>query len=316
MAEVTEIIGKKTAASSYDIASYDFKHPKLVSKEIVRALRNIHEHLSRNLSRIFSTSLSLKVDVELKKIEQTVFSEYLNDLASPGTYYIFQIEEFGEWAIMEFDPAFCIYAIERQGGSKESDLESVRPLSRIEERIFSRTVEKIFEEVKAIWEPHIAMTIGHYVYENKPENIHSISPVEPAVIADYKITVGQAAVPFKICYPYAILKEAIGDSFHKFGSRVRNKDISPEKREQYRKELKSVSVPLKAVLGRTRITVSEMLQLQRGDAIKLNQLTYEPIEILLNHSSKMKAFPGTLNNKRAVKIYEILELEESDNQNG
>lgn len=315
MAEVTEIIGKKTPASSYEVANYDFKHPKLVSKEIIRALRNIHEHLSRNLSRIFSTSLSLKVDVELKEIEQTVFSEYMQDLASPGTYYIFQIEEFGEWAIMEVDPAFCIYAIERQGGSKESNLDSIRTMSRIEERIFSRTVEKIFDEIKTIWEPHIAMTIGHYVYENKPENIHSISPVEPAVIADYEITVGQESVPFKICYPYAILKEAIGDSFHKFGSRVRNNDATPEEREQYHKELKSVIVPLKAVLGRTRITVKEMLQLQRGDAIKLRQLTYEPIEILLNYSRKMKAFPGTVNSKRAVKIYEVLEQEESDNEN-
>lgn len=314
MAEVTEIIGKKTTASSYDVAGYDFKHPKLVSKEIIRALRNIHEHLSRNLSRIFSTSLSLKIDVELKGIEQTVFSEYLQNLASPGTYYIFQIEEFGEWAIMEVDPAFCIYAIERQGGSKESSLDLIRTMSRIEERIFSRTVEKIFDEIKSIWEPHIAMTIGHYVYENKPENIHSVSPVEPAVIADYEITVNQESVPFKICYPYAILKEAIGDSFHKFGSRIKNKNATPEEREQYHKELKSVPVSLKAVLGRTHITVYEMLQLQRGDAIKLKQLTYEPIEILLNHSKKMKAFPGTINSKRAVKIFEVFEQEKSDKE--
>ncbi len=63
----------KTGKRKY-VESYDFKQPKLFSKEIMRTLRALHDVLARNLSRVFSNALRHKVEVHLQKIEQIATS--------------------------------------------------------------------------------------------------------------------------------------------------------------------------------------------------------------------------------------------------
>ncbi|NIT58962.1 MAG: flagellar motor switch protein FliM, partial [Aliifodinibius sp.] len=61
--------GQQLADVKY-VETYDFKQPKLFSKEIMRNLRSLHDIFARSVSRIFSSALRAKVDVSLEKIEQ------------------------------------------------------------------------------------------------------------------------------------------------------------------------------------------------------------------------------------------------------
>lgn len=287
------------------IKRYDFKHPKLVSKETMRALRNIHELLSRSLNRIFTDSINQKAEVSLQAIDEVIFSEFLGELEPPTALFLFNIEEMGDWAVMEMHPSFCLYCIERLSGSRENEMKPSRALTRIEERVISRIVNKIFKELGHVWSPYLNITIQNHVYESKPANIRTISSHVPGIVVRYVIRVGGLTVPYKLCYPYAMLKEQMNLNFHKNDKDQDKKVLSPVERRTFENYMKSVSVPLQVLLGRVRISMKELVGMEGGDVIKLDQLIDEPLDVMVKGTRKMTGFPGKINGMKAIKVFEV-----------
>jgi flagellar motor switch protein FliM len=122
------------------VEAYDFRQPKLFSKEIMRALRSLHDVFARSMSRVFSSALRHKVDVHLSKIDQLPTSDFINNLDSPNVLYLLSVKELGGEVIVVMPPGFCIHIIERQSGGKGEDLDEKRTLTTIEEKIISRVM--------------------------------------------------------------------------------------------------------------------------------------------------------------------------------
>ena len=289
------------------IKEYDFKHPKLVSKEIMRTLRKIHEQFARNLKRLYGTTLNQKFEVTLEEIEQVVFSEYLNSLEPPTAIFLFNIEELGDWAILQNDPSFCLYFVEKLCGNQNVEFQESRSLTRIEEGVFSRIMDKLFKELSHVWSTYLKMTIQHHVYESKPTNIRAISAGVPGITVRYTVRFDEEKIPFSICYPYGLLKEQMISSLNGFDKHDTKVNMTPAQKVRYREDLKNVNVTLRPVLGRTKIKMKKLTELSVGDVIALDQPIDEPLEILSNQTLEMYGYPGTLKGKRAVKIFKIVQ---------
>lgn len=288
------------------IEPYDFKHPKLFSKEIMRTLRTLHEVFARNLSRVFSTGLRQKVDVKLIQIDQLATSEFVRHIKSPTALYILNVEELGGDLVLVMHPGFCIQLVERQSGGRGSDLKERRMLTTIEEKIMSRIMRNVNREIVAAWEPIMNISIKTASYESKAENVHMVS-ADPAIVAVFRIDLGEEEMEMKIAYPYSLLKEALNESVLQMDNHSRKIKLSQEQMAAYEQTLTRVRIRIKPLLGSTRLTVDELLNLEEGDAITLNQKTSQPLEVMVNDVKKMTAYPGTLGNRKAVKIYELLE---------
>ena len=288
------------------VVPYDFKHPKLFSKEIMRTLRTLHEVFGRNLSRIFSNGLRQKVDVKLVQIDQLATSEFIRHIKSPSTLYVLSVEELGGDAVMVMQPGFCIQLVERQSGGRGSELSEQRILTNIEEKIMNRIMRGVNREIIAAWEPIMNITIKNMSYESKPENLHMIT-ADPAIVAVFRVDMGEETVELKVAYPYSMLKETLNESVLKMDNHSRRVRLSEEQLSAYEQTLSKVGIKVQPLLGTARLTVEELINLEEGDAITLKQKTDQPLEVSVNGVKKMTAYPGTLGNRKAVKIYEILE---------
>src|SRR5699024_4381519 len=133
----------------------------LLSKEIMRALHKIHNLFSRDLERIFTNVLNLKVEAVLEEIEQVISMDFLGRIKSPSALFLFDIEELDDWAVLQIDPSFCIFLVEHESGGRSMKLGEARALTHLEERIIGRTIDKIFNVLTHIWSSyiHINMTI-------------------------------------------------------------------------------------------------------------------------------------------------------------
>ena len=74
--------------------------------------------------------------------------------------------------------------------------------------------------------------------------------------------------------------------------------------------IRKVDVPVKAVLGTSTITVSDFMNLQVGDCIKLNSLTDQDMDIYVGNIRKFTALPGTERDFYAVRITSVIREEE------
>jgi flagellar motor switch protein FliM len=288
------------------VESYDFRHPKLFSKEIMRNLRSLHDIFARSLSRVFSSALRHKVDVSLQKIDQLSTSEFINRIKSPSVIYLLSIEEFSGNVIMVMPPGFCIHLVERQSGGYGGDLTEARTMTTIEEKIISRIVRSINREIIIAWEPYMDFNISSSTYESKPENIH-LASVDPTIVVELLIDLGDKQVSIQISYPYSMLKQAMNNSVLKKGKKSETEDLSEEAFESYKRTLSDASVHIRPLLGTTRLTIKNILDLEEGDVIPLKQRTDHPLEVKVNNVHKMSGYPGVVRGRRAIKIFEMVE---------
>lgn len=288
------------------VESYDFKHPKLFSKEIMRSLRTIHDSLGINLGRIFSSSLRYKVDMFLHKIDQLSADEFVKGIETPSTIYLLHLSGLDGAIILVLPPGFCLHLIERQSGGYGMELGKARNLTIIEEKIISRIVQNINKEITHAWEPFKEFSIEKVQYESKPENMH-LATVDPLIVARLLLDIEEQQVEIKIGYTYSLLKEVLNDTILKKDIRSKMEKLNDEEMEGYKRTIVKAKVRLQALLGSTRLSLDEVFNLKDGDVIPLYQKADQPLDVLVNGVKKIKAYPGVIQGRKAVKIFEFID---------
>jgi flagellar motor switch protein FliM len=287
------------------IRSYDFRQPKLISKEVLRLMKGMHEPYLRHIKRMYSTLLGQPVNVTLSGTRQVNFSAYLSEIQQPSAIYTFNIEELGDWAVLELDPSFCIHCVELQSGGFGETPGEARQLTRVEQIIIDRLVGKMLRELSHIWSSYLPFTIHHHVYEPKPDSIRSISAHSNGILMHFSIEFGQETRPFFICYPYSLVESKGMKEITHIEDAPASHKAHPGDQKLLEEDLKRVEVDLKVLLGTTRMSLQQLISLSEGDTLMLDQPIEEPLKIRVGNQIKMTGYPGSMNGKRAVKIFNI-----------
>ena len=80
-----------------------------------------------------------------------------------------------------------------------------------------------------------------------------------------------------------------------------------EELEEYIESLiKRVDVPVKAVLGKTNITVTDFVNLQVGDIIRLDTEVEQDLNVYVGNIKKFTALPGTSKDRNAVRVTSVI----------
>ena len=83
-------------------------------------------------------------------------------------------------------------------------------------------------------------------------------------------------------------------------------DTPPEQRESYESAIRTMDVEMRAELGHTNLLLSDLMRLEEGDVILLNQRKDEPIKVYIGDEVKLKAAPGKAGNRRALRVMNVL----------
>lgn len=288
------------------VESYDFREPKLFSKEILSSLRSTHDMMARNLNRVFSSALRQRVEIGLQSIDQISTNALLETLPSPSVIYMLTFEELPGEIILSLPTEFCIFLIERQSGGRFSEFHNPRSLTLIEERIVERVMGDVIREVLVAWEPSVKLQLKKAVYENKPENIDLIT-LDPSIVTRMSIEVLGQRSEMVVSYQYTLLKEILSDFMINREKSDQKRRLGGEELEAYKCTLKDVPVTIQSLLGEARLCMRDILRLKEGDVIALSQKLVDPLQIRINGEQKMEAYPGLVRGRKAVRILRMRE---------
>ncbi|HKI43732.1 MAG TPA: flagellar motor switch protein FliM [Balneolales bacterium] len=309
MKEYSDTNSVRPSGRKGNVLAYDFRHPLLVSKDQLRALRFLHESFAWNLSVELTGQLRKDINIRIIDIDQVVFSEFTQSVGKPSALCLFTINELGGQALFEMDPQFALLAIERLIGGDAQYLVERRKLTTIELNVFRKVLATIYKELEAAWEPYLSISIDHHSIENGPENIQVISPVESTIVVYQQIKVHDWKFNFNVTYPYDLLEKHLSQNLFRSGSR-RSDPVSEEERSGYLNRIKELRSTLNIELGNAAISVNELLRLSVGDAIVLEQKTCDPLKVYLKNELLCRAYPGRLGNKRAIRVLDFIENEQ------
>lgn len=292
------------------VKDYDFARPSKFSKEHLRTLEIIFEHYGRLLTTNLPVYLRKSVQVEVMNSEAVTYSEFSNALSNPVLLGIVNFAPLHGNIIIEMASNLGYAIVDRMLGGRGDTLEKTRDFSEIELLIIERILVVCVNLLVEPWENVVEIHPHLERIETNSQYAQIISPSEMIAIITMNIKIGGVEGLMNICLPYITVEDVID----KLNTRYWYANIQSHDETDYADAIESIinkaQVPIKAVLGKSSISVMDFATLQPGDIIKLDREVEDELDVYVGDIRKFTALPGSTGDKYAVRVTSVLREEQ------
>lgn len=159
------------------------------------------------------------------------------------------------------------------------------------------------------WENVVEITPRLNRIETNSQFAQIISPSETIAIVTINLKIGDVEGLMNICLPYTTLEPVMDKLNTKYWFSTMKEKDSNSYEAAIENIIDNALIPMKAVLGTSKINVQDFVNLQLGDVIRLDRKVDDELEVYVGNIKKFKALPGYSDNKYAVRVTEILREE-------
>lgn len=289
-----------------EIVPFDLTAQDRIIRGRMPTLEIIHDRFVRLFRLTLSNALRKVVDISVRSTELIKFGEFLKTLPVPSSMNLFRMTPLRGNAIMVLETRLVFTLIDLFfGGSGELEVKAEgRDFTEIENRMIKRVVISGLEDLQSSWRPVFPVQINYTRSEINPQFVAIVPHSEIVIVVTFDVEVGRAPMSITICVPYSMIEPIRTRLNAGFQSEQDEKDNTWSNR--FKKNLDETYVELIAQLGVTKMSVSDFLNLQRGDLIDLDHETQYPINVLANGVPKFTGFQGAYKGRKAISIHELV----------
>ena len=299
-------------ADERSVKNYDFKRPAKFSKEHLRTLELIFEHYGRLLSTNLPVYLRKNIQVTVVSSETVTFNEFTNALSNPVILGIINFQPLSGNILIDLTSSLGYAFIDRMLGGVGEPLDKVRDFSEIEMGILYKIITISSQLLKEPWKNVIEVDPLLERIETNTQFAQIIAPNEMIAIVTLNVRMGEIEGFMNICIPFMTIESIIDNLNTKFWFTNMVADDAEDHRQDLENLLRKVDVPVKALLGRSEIAVSDFLTLQPGDIIRLERRVDNELDVYVGMYKKFSAVPGTDHDRYAVRITSVYREEEEE----
>lgn len=292
------------------VKNYDFSRPTKFSKEHLRTLEIIFEHYSRLVSTNLPVYLRKNVQVSVASSETVTFSEFSNALSNPSVLGIINFVPLNGNIIIEIATNLCYAMLDRMLGGSGQPLEKSREFSDIELTILQKLLVMFTQLLREPWKNVVDISPVLSRLETNPQFAQVIAPSDMIAIVTLNMKIGDVEGMLNICLPFFTLEDVMDKLNTKYWFSTMQENHDEHYEEYIESMIRRVDVPIKAVLGKSTISVSDFLNLQVGDCIRLDSRVDTDMEVYVGNIKKFTALPGTEKDSYAVQITSVIREEE------
>ena len=292
------------------VKNYDFSRPTKFSKEHLRTLEIIFEHYSRLISTNLPVYLRKNVQVTVASSETVTFSEFSNALSNPSVLGIVNFSPLNGNIIIEIATNLCYAMLDRMLGGSGQPLEKSRDFSDIELTILQKLLVMFTQLLREPWKNVLEISPVLSRLETNPQFAQVIAPSDMIAIVTLNMKIGDVEGMINICLPFFTLEDVMDKLNTKYWFSTMQENHDEHYEEYIESMIRRVDVPIKAVLGKSTISVNDFLNLQVGDCIRLDSRVDADMDVYVGNIRKFTALPGTERDSYAVQITSVIREEE------
>ena len=297
-----------TGGSDHNVTIYDFKRPNRISKEQLRAIRSVHDKLVRMLSSHISSVMRSIVEIQLHSVDQMTYGEFLMSLPSPTSFNVFSMKPLEGSGVLEINPSIAFPMVDRILGGKGDNYTVNREFTDIEVTIIDNILKQIIQSLKESWDRVAELYPIIEAKESSPSIIQIVAQNEIVVMVVIEIIIGQCSGMMNLCYPVITLEPILS----KLGSRdlmINESSAKKSRNKELRAIFSSSFIELEAILGDTRVNLSKVLTMEKGDVIVLDKKADDKVFVSLDGKYKFEAQLGHKRYRKSLKITDVIEPE-------
>jgi flagellar motor switch protein FliM len=295
-------------ADQKKIKIYDFKRPDKFSKDQIRTVSIMHETFARLTTTSLSAQLRSLVHVHVASVDQLTYEEFIRSIPNPTTLSIINMDPLKGSAILEIDPAITFSIIDRLFGGQGEGTKYSRDLTDIEQSVMEGIIVRVLGNMREAWSTVIDLRPRLGTIETNPQFAQIVPPTEMVVLVTLETKVGEVEGMMNFCIPYLTIEPIISKLSAQYWYSSVRRGTTTENLNILRDRLSKVDVTLVAEIGSINLTVRDVLNLRKGDVIRLYSVrSGDPMVLKIGNKRKFLCRPGLVGKKTAVQVTQKLE---------
>lgn len=289
------------------VRAYDFKRATRFSKDHIRSLTRIHENFARFLTTYFSAQLRTFVQINVVQVEQLPYDEFIRSIPKMTILNIFEAEPLEGRMVLEVHPNVAFAMLDRLLGGTGVAPTKIGSLTEIENIIMEKIFSRALETLQEAWRTVIDIEPRLEALETNPQFMQIVSPNETIALISLSTKIGDTTGMINLCIPHVVIEPIMSklSVHHWFVSQKKSR--APEEFKQLEQRVTKAKLPITAELGTSQISIHEFLNLGIGDVITLGKSVDSGLDIKVGDKLKYIGSPGTVRDKIAVQILEIID---------
>jgi len=289
-----------------EIFDYDFKNPQRLTKDNILAIKIIYEGFSKKIGAWLSNRLGEEVVIEEKDPLQTNFSSFISKYPYPTILGVISQNPLPSFSIIFLKPSLGFYLIDKFLGGVGEEIKINREITSVERKILEKILDEFIKLLREAWLGVLPIDFKLGDIITNPISLKAISPNETVIKTDFKIKIGEREEDFSFCLPFISIEPYLDRFTAKTGE---------EKRENVDalKTIGCISLPIVAILGRTKLTMGDVLRLSCGDVLRLSTKVSDGVVLTAEGKARFIGAPGISGGNIAVQIQKVLKEEDKDN---
>jgi flagellar motor switch protein FliM len=271
-------------------------------------LELINERFARGL-RVGLFNLARKnAEVAVGPVRVLKYGDFVRNLVVPTNLNLVLAKPLRGTALVVLEPGLVFRVVDNLFGGQgrfHTRIEG-RDFTPTEQRIIQRLLRVVLDEYEKAWAPVFALQLEYVRSEMNTQFANIATPSEVVVASSFSVDLGTGADDIHICMPYAML-EPVRDII--YSSVQADRSVADDRWLKFiSQQVREAPVELVATLGRTMVTVRDLLILQPGDVLAMD--LPESVTAEVEGVPLLKGRYGVVNGRYALKVEQVLNGEQ------
>lgn len=306
LAELTFTIGAgQVVAPRTEVREYNFACPSRLSRGNLRALQMAYSSLDASWSSSLSSTLKSKASVQVNPNYETTCAAYVESMQSASV--VFEIASGTTPVVMLIDIASPLAKslADRMTGGTGRGGGHTHGVSPVEIGVLKCLMNHLLADMDKAWEP-IAQMDFRIAAVHPSGYTGDLADDETLVVVGMIWNTGVAEGAVNIAIPVSSIDSMLGSLDPQCWMKS-GEPATAVSRESISNLLEAVSIPVSVELGRTRVSMRDILSMEAGDIVRLETKANDPLQVKIGKKIRFEARPGLVGKRLAAQIEENLE---------
>lgn len=289
-----------------NIQTYDLTNQDRVIRGRMPILEIIYERFIRSFRVSLSNSLRKISTISMISTDLLKFGEFVNTLPIPSCMCIMRFNELRGPALLVFESKLAYAIIDSYFGGTDRPFTKIegKEFTQIELSFMKKVMDMAISDLEEAWAPVHRIDAQYLRTEINPQFVGVVPPSDVIIATTLEVEFESASGTIMIVVPYSTIepiKQKLSSSFQ-----TDNDMADSIWTKAMNEHIKDAAATLVVKLGEAEMTVGDLITLEKGDIIPLNQEASGEVTLAVEGVEKMKCLIGVHKGNRAVQVTRLL----------